>query len=309
MTDGAAARLWRAAYLLLVLAVLFWSANFVVGRAFAAIIPPVALAFWRWVGASLLVLPLALPHLGRDLPLLLRYWPRMLLLAAIGVSTFNTCAYIGLQTTTAIHGVLLQSAMPVVILVFTFLFFREKPRLAQILGVVLSLAGVLAIITEGRPQMALDLALNTGDVWILAAILAYAAYSSLLRLRPPVHPLSFLAASFVLGTLILVPFYLLELASGRVLTLDAPTAAVIAYVAIGPSFLSYLFYNRGIELLGANRAGQFMYLVPAFGSLFAVIFLGETLRLYHLAGIALIAAGIALASRGSLTRRASPAPS
>jgi drug/metabolite transporter (DMT)-like permease len=309
MMHAVAGRLWRAAYLLLFLAVLFWSANFVVGRAYSTVIPPVALAFWRWVGASLLVLPFAWPHLARDLPLLLRCWPRMLLFAAVGVSTFNTCAYIGLQTTTAIHGVLLQSAMPVVILVFTFLFFHERPRAAQLFGVLLSLAGVLAIITEGRPASLLDLALNPGDIWILAATIAYAAYSALLRLRPPVHPLSFLAGSFVLGTLLLVPFYLLERASGRVLTLDQPTMIVIAYVAIGPSLLSYLFYNRGIELLGANRAGQFMYLVPALGSLFAVLFLGEAVRIYHFAGLACIVAGISLASRRALTPRESPAPS
>jgi len=309
MANGIAARLWRAAYLLLLLAVLFWSANFILGRAFAAVIPPISLAFWRWVGASLLVLPFAWPHLSRDLPLVWRFWPRMLLLSAIGVSTFNTCAYIGLQTTTAIHGVLLQSAMPVVILIFTFLFFGERPKLAQILGVVLSIAGVLAIISEGRGQALLDLALNRGDIAILIAILAYGAYTALLRIKPPMHPLSFLAATFVIGTLLLLPFYLWELSTGRVLTLDGPTMMVIAYVAIGPSLLSYLFYNRGIELLGANRAGQFMYLVPAFGSLFAVIFLGEALRLYHVAGIALIAVGVSLASRRSLRQAASPAPS
>jgi drug/metabolite transporter (DMT)-like permease len=309
MASPMLARLWRAAYLLLTLAVLLWSANFVVGRAFSAVIPPVSLAFWRWVGASLLVLGFAWPHLLRDLPVLLRHWPRMLLLAAVGVSTFNTCAYIGLQTTTAINGVLLQSSMPVIILVFTFVFFHERPSAAQLAGVALSLAGVTAIITQGAPLAIMDLAVNPGDGWIMVATIAYAAYSALLRLRPPVHPLSFLAACFVIGTILLLPFYLIELASGRVLHLDGPTAIVILYVAIGPSFLSYLFYNRGIELLGANRAGQFMYLVPAFGTLMAVIFLGESLHAYHAVGIALIALGVALASRRAVKKAMSPVPS
>jgi drug/metabolite transporter (DMT)-like permease len=251
----------------------------------------------------------AWPHLPRDLPILLKHWPRMLLLSAVGVSTFNTCAYIGLQTTTAINGVLLQSAMPLIIIVFTFLFFRERPSLPQVLGVLLSLFGVAEIITAGTPLALLDLSFNAGDVWILVATLAYAAYSALLRLKPAVHPLSFLAATFVVGTILLLPVYLLEVSTGRVLHIDMATAIVLLYVATGPSFLSYLFYNRGIELLGANRAGQFMYLVPAFGTLLAVVFLGESFRAYHALGIALIAGGIALASRHVVRRAMSPVPS
>jgi drug/metabolite transporter (DMT)-like permease len=297
MRSALAARLWRAAYLLLFLAVLFWSANFVVGRAFALVIPPISLAFWRWVGATLLVMSFALPHVKRDLPVILRYWPRMLLLGAIGVSCFNSFAYIGLQTTTAINGVLLQSTMPVVILLCTFLFFRERPSSAQLVGVLLSMLGVLFIVARGRPLDLMHLGFHGGDAWIIAAILTYGAYSALLRIKPPMHPLSFLAATFLAGTLFLVPFYLWELSTGRRIPLEPATRAVVAYVAIGPSLLSYLFYNRGIELLGANRAGQFMYLVPAIGSILAVIFLGESFEIYHAVGIGLIAAGVTLATR------------
>jgi drug/metabolite transporter (DMT)-like permease len=309
MGSDIATRLWRAAYLLLTLAVLFWSANFVVGRAFSAVIPPISLAFWRWFGASCVVLVFGWRHIARDLPVLLRHWPRMLLLAAVGVATFNTCAYIGLTMTTAINGVLLQSAMPVIIIVFTFAFFQERPNLAQLVGVVLSLLGVAEIVTSGTPTAIRDLSFNPGDVWILVATIAYAAYSALVRLKPAVHPMSFLAGCFVPGTIILLPFYFWELSTGRVLQLDGATAIVLLYVATCPSFLSYLLYNRGIELLGANRAGQFMYLVPVFGTILAVIFLGERFQMFHAVGIALIAGGIVLASRKPVMRTASSAPS
>lgn len=291
-------RFWRAPYLLLALAALFWSGNFVVGRAVASSLPPVGLAFWRWAAATALVLVVARSHLGRDLGALRADWRIVVALAVLGVSAFNTLVYIGLHTTTAINGLVLQSAIPVFIVVCSFILYRDRAGPGQLFGILLSLAGVAVIAGQGSAAALRALSVNRGDGWVLAAVIAYALYSALLRKRPPVHPLSLLAATFSVGTVLLLPFYIWEQASGSVLRVDGEAILAIAYVALFPGFLSYLFYNRGVELIGASRAGQFIHLMPVFGSLMAIAFLGESLRGFHLAGFALIGAGIGLATLG-----------
>ena len=296
-------RAWQAPYLLLTLAALFWSGNFVIGRAVHAEIPPVALAFWRWAVAFLIVLGPALPHLRRDAARLRHHWRGLMVLSAFGVAGFNTMIYLGLQSTTALNALLLQSAMPLMILLWSLLLFAEPPRPAQLAGLFLSLLGVGAIVTRGEPAVLANLRLDAGDAWVLAAVLSYALYSALLRRRPDVHPLSFLAVTFGIGAVLLAPFTLVEHLGGRPLHPDAASLLAIAYVALFPSVLAYFSYNRGVELLGANRAGPFFHLMPVFGSLLAVLFLGEAFRLFHLAGIVLIAAGLGLAARpGQLSR-------
>jgi len=295
---------WNMPYLLLTLAVLFWSGNFIVGRAVAGDVPPVTLAFWRWTIGLVFILALGHRQLRADLPVLLRAWPVVILLSGLGIAVFNTLVYFGLQSTTAVNGLLLQSAMPLIILLFSFLLFREAPRLNQVIGVIISIIGVLAIACQGDVAVLLSLAVNIGDVWILLAVMSYALYSALLRKRPAVQPFSFLAATFLLGALMLVPLYAMELRAGLRIAPQPGSYLAILYVALFPGFLSYLFYNRGVELVGANRAGHFMHLMPVFGSLLAVGFLGETIQGFHLAGIALIGGGIFFAMLG---RRAGPA--
>ena len=295
---------WNMPYLLLTLAVLFWSGNFIVGRAVAGDVPPVTLAFWRWTIGLVFILALGHRQLRADLPVLLRAWPVVILLSGLGIAVFNTLVYFGLQSTTAVNGLLLQSAMPLIILLFSFLLFREAPRLNQVIGVIISIIGVLAIACQGDVAVLLSLAVNIGDVWILLAVMSYALYSALLRKRPAVQPFSFLAATFLLGALMLVPLYAMELRAGLRIAPQPGSYLAILYVALFPGFLSYLFYNRGVELVGANRAGHCMHLMPVFGSLLAVGFLGETIQGFHLAGIALIGGGIFFAMLG---RRAGPA--
>jgi drug/metabolite transporter (DMT)-like permease len=288
---------WRSPYFLLVFTVLAWSGNFVVGRAVHASVPPIALAFWRWFGALVLVIFFAWPHLRRDWPVLWRHRWSLLLLSAFGVAAFNTCIYLGLQTTTAINALLLQSVMPVAIFAASFALFGERVGLAQLLGLVVSLVGVVVIISHGDPLALAELGLNRGDAWVVAAVVAYALYSALLRRRPAVHPLSLVASTFAIGTAILLPLAIGERLAGRTAVLEPATFLAIGYVAVFPSLLAYLAYNRGVELIGANRAGQFVHLMPAFGSLLAVLFLGETFHLFHAAGLALIATGIVLSSQ------------
>lgn len=295
-------RIWRVAPLLLASASLFWAGNAIVGRAVHAEIAPVSLAFWRWTGAFIVVLPLALPSLRRDWPLLLRHWRSLLILSATGIALFSVLFYRGLDQTTAINGVLLQSTMPLMILLISAIIYRERPSLRQTLAILVSLAGVIVIAAHGSPARLASLSLNPGDVWVLAAVVSYALYSSLLRSRPPVHPLSLLAASFALGALLLLPLYLAEALSGAVTRITPATLAAFAYLAVMPSVAAYLCFNRGLELIGSARGGQYIHLVPLFGVLFAIALLGERLHAFHLVGIALIAAGLMLAQR-TLGRR------
>jgi drug/metabolite transporter (DMT)-like permease len=290
--------LYDSPYLLLVLPPLLWSGNFIVARAVHDTVPPVALAFWRWFGGFLVVSTVAAPHLRRDWPVVLRHWPVMLLLSATGIAAYNTFVYVGLGSTTALNALLMQSTMPVIVVLCSLAFFGERPKSMQIVAVAISLLGVVTIVTRGEPWAVTDLALNRGDLWIFAAVVAYALYSALLRLRPPIHPLSFLASSFLLGAAMLLPLYLREHAGGAVLHLDTASLLAVAYVAVLPSVLAYFCWNRGIELIGANRGGQFMHLMPVFGSVLAILLLGETFHAYHAAGAALIFAGIVLATRG-----------
>lgn len=289
-------RLWRAAWPLLILANLFWAANIVLGRAVAGVVPPVALAYWRWTGAFLVAIGFALPLLQRDLPVMLRHWKMMLLLSATGIATYNTAAYIGLGSTTALNVLLLQSATPLIILVWVFALFGERPTPRQAAGVVLSLLGVAAIAGRGSVTVLRNLSLNPGDLWVLFGLVVYGLYCACLRYRPAVHPMSFLVATMGIGSCMILPFYLAELAGGAQVTGGWPAYLAMAYMAVFPSFVGYLFFNRGIELIGAARAGQSTHLMPLFGSILAVVFLGERVHLYHAVGIALIAGGILLAS-------------
>ena len=283
------------AYLLLSLAALFWSGNFIVGREVRDVVPPVALAFWRWSGGFLIVLPLAWPHLRRDLPEMLRHWPMMLLLSATGIASYNTFIYLGLATTTALNALLMQSAMPLVIIAWSFALFGERPGWLPGLAVLVSLIGVLTIVTGGEPWAVAHVTLNGGDLWVFVAVLTYALYSALLRKRPQTHPASFIAATFLIGTAMLATLYLREIASGLTIQWEPRAWGAILYVATLPAVAAYFCWNRGVQLVGANRAGQFFHLMPVFGSGLAILVLGEEFRVFHAAGAALIFLGILLA--------------
>jgi drug/metabolite transporter (DMT)-like permease len=301
--------MWNSAWTLLILANLFWAGNIVLGRGVVRVVPPIALAYWRWTGAFLIAFGFAWPYLRQDAPMLLRHWRMMLLLSATGIATYNTMSYIGLTETTALNVLLLQSAGPLVIIVWAFVLFGERPTLWQSAGILLSLIGVTVIAAHGSLGTLLHLSLNRGDVWILAAMAIYGIYAALFRRRPTAHPLSFLVATMGIGSMMILPFYVWEMAQGGRIQGGMPAWLALAYIAVLPSFIAYLFFNRGIELIGAARAGQSWHLMPVFGSILAVLFLGETFYAYHAAGIALIAGGIVLASikaRTAVTSAARP---
>jgi len=285
------------AWLLLMLPPLFWSGNFILGRFVAGEVPPVALAFWRWTLGALITLPFAWRHLRRDWPVFRRHWPMVLLLSALGIAAFNTLVYIGLGSTTALNGVMMQSAMPVLIVLMSFFLFGDTITVVQMAGIAVSLTGALTLIAQGDPAVLAGLRFAVGDLWIFAAVLAYAAYTALLRKRPTVHGLSFVVVTFAIGALMLLPLYVWEGMSGHPLRLTPVSVGAIAYVSIFPSILAYLCFNRAAALIGPNRTGLSIHLMPVFGSLLAILFLGEQPHWYHAAGIALIAAGILLATR------------
>ncbi len=284
-------------YLLLSLTSLFWAGNTVLGRFIAGHIPPVTLACIRWTGAFALLLPFAAPHLVRDWPTIRKHAGLMTVLALTGFSAYNVMAYYGLQYTTAINGLLLQSIGPLFVALWTFVLFGDRLTARQAGGICVSLTGVLVIISRGSLDVLIGIGVNRGDLWFLIALLIYAYYTAVLRKRPPMHPLSFLAVGMGLGGLFLVPLVVWELASGKRIVLDAVTFASFAYVCVFPSLLGYLCLNRGIELIGANRAAPFMHLVPVFGSVLAIVLLGERFELFHAIGYALVFTGITVATR------------
>ncbi|MBP2313625.1 DMT family transporter [Azospirillum soli] len=296
-TAPAGRRLFDQAWLLMMLPPLFWASNAVLGRAVAGQVPPVGLAFWRWTLGALLVLPFAWRHLRVDAPVLKRQWKIVLLLTVLGIGVFNTFLYIGLNTTTALNAVMMQSSMPVLIVLMSLALFGDRVSALQAVGIAISLAGATTLIARGDPAVLLGLQLNAGDLWIFAAVLCYAAYTALLRRRPNVHGLSFIVATFAAGALMLLPFYVWETVGGRPMPLTPTALGAIVYVALFPSILAYLCFNRSVALVGANTAGLAIHLIPVFGSLLAILFLGEQPHLYHGIGIALIAVGIVLATR------------
>jgi drug/metabolite transporter (DMT)-like permease len=283
--------------LLMLLPGLFWAGNAIVARGVAGEIPPIGLAFWRWTLAALVVLPFAWPHVRRDAKALLSSWRIMVVLAALGIAAFNTGLYLAAQSTTALNIVMLQSTVPVLIVVASFILFRDEVTKRQGLGIAISLAGALTLIAHGAPEVLTSLALNAGDLWMLAAGVSYAMYTALLRLRPAVHGLSFLFATFVIGAALLLPFYIGETWGGHPMPISWHAFLAVWYVAVFASAVAYLAFNRTVELLGANTAGLSVHLVPVFGAILAIALLGERPHLYHLLGIGLIATGILLATR------------
>lgn len=286
-------------HLLLVLCVLFWAGNFITGRAVNDAISPMALSFLRWALATLLFLPWAWRPMWEARAVLRTHFWRLSLLAVLGITGFNSLIYMGLQNTTAINALLLQSSVPLQIVLLNWLLFAHRCAWQDGVSMLLSGLGVILILGRGDPAMLLQGDWNSGDLWVLMAVFVWAFYSILLRLRPPgLDDRAFLGFTLVLGTLLIAPLWLWELSLGHALHVTGPVVMAVVYVAVFPSLLSYLFWNRGVRLLGANRAGHYIHLNPVFGTLLAVVLLGESLFWFHIVGAALVAAAIGIANTG-----------
>jgi drug/metabolite transporter (DMT)-like permease len=284
-------------YLLLSLTALFWAGNIVLGRYVAGHVPPVTLSCVRWIGAFFMLLPFAWPHLARDWPVLRARLPLMIGLSATGFAINNALSYWALQYTEALNALLIQSAGPLFVALWSLILFGVRLTWAQLAGITISLAGVLIIILRGDLGTLAGIRFNLGDVMFAGALLAFGLYSALMPRRPVTHQLSLISFTTFCGALMLLPFAVWEYSTGAVLKFDFLTLATLAYVLIFPSTLAYLFFNRGIALIGPNRAAPFFHLVPVFGSAMAILLLGEQPRLFHLVGYALVLAGVVIASR------------
>jgi drug/metabolite transporter (DMT)-like permease len=282
---------------------LFWAGNTVLGRAAADQIPPALFTAIRWAGALLLTVPLAWKHLRRDWPALRSRWWMPVLLGLLGTVLYNSLVYRGLHDTSAVNALLLASALPLLVLLVSFVLFGDRPARMEVAAIVISVLGVLVIAAQGSIATLLGLRINPGDLLVLTAMVSFAVYSAVLRLKPSVHPLSLLASTILVGVVVLIPLAWLEYSAGARLVVTPLSVGSLAFAAVFPAFLSYVFYNRGVELVGAARAGQFMHLMPAFGILLAVAFLGERLHGYHGVGILLIGTGLWMADRASHRKR------
>ena len=284
-------------YLLLTLAQLFWSGNIVLGRYVAGHVPPMTLSCIRWFGACLMLLPFAWPHLAKDWPALRRRLPLMIALSTTGFALNNALSYWALQFTQALNALLLQSAGPLFIALWALTLFGLRLTWAQVAGIALSLLGVLTILLRGDLTALAAIRLNLGDVMTTGALISFGLYSTLMLRRPVTHPLSLICFTMACGATLLMPLSIWEYTNGIRLKFDAITMITLVYIVIFPSTLAYLFFNRGIAMIGPNRAAPFFHLVPVFGSVMAILLLGEEPRLFDLAGYIMVFAGIVIASR------------
>ena len=289
-----------SAYLLLAVAPFFWACNWIIGRGLHAEIPPFAMTFYRWAFAIAFMLPFALPHVRRQWPIIRAHYRVLILLGVLGVGSHNALAYIALNYTTATNGVILNSFIPIMIIALSWVFLRQRVANVQLAGVAVSLSGVFTILSQGSLERLASFRLNPGDIFVMTSMLLWSLYTICLRWRPPgLHMLAFLFVIACVGDLAVLPFYLGEATFIR--SAQWSIHAVLALAAIGlfSSFLAYIVWNRGVAEVGANVAGLFVHLMPVFGTVLAWLFLDERLRLYHVAGIALILTGIYVTSRAA----------
>lgn len=286
-------------YLLLAVAVLFWAGNWVFARGLRDDVPPVALAFWRWVVALVILTPFALKHVRRQWSMIAGAWRLLLLLASLATVFQHVPVYIGLRETTATNGALLNSITPVFILMLSRGLHGERWSNRQVLGVAISLVGVAVILSAGDLAALARLQLNRGDLWVLIATLAWAIYTVCLRRRPAeLNLLAMLWVIAAMGIMAMTPLYAWELAAGRTFSPTPLVLGSLLYIGALSTVVSYVFWNRAVEEVGANRAGPFMYLMIVYTPLLAIAFIGERLHFYHLTGCALILGGIYLTTRG-----------
>lgn len=292
------------AYAMLTIVMLLWAGNSIVGRAVREDVLPFTLAFVRWTGAFLILLPFAAATLRRERAAIARGWAPILLLGLLGVGAFNALLYSGLRETAASNALLLQASIPTLVMLFDRLFFGVRARLWQLIGVLLSTIGVMVIVFQGDIARAAQLHLGHGDVLVLCSVLAWSLYTVFLRLRPPISAIAFITVTFAVGVVTMAPLAFMEWHGGAKVVLTPGVLGAFAYVAVLPSIVAYFIFNAAVVRIGPASAGQAITLMPLFGALLSALLLGETLHGYHAAGMMLILAGIVISLRGRPVRKA-----
>ena len=290
----------KAAYIFLILTTLFWSGNFIVGKAASLFeIPPFTLNFYRWIFAWLILAPFTLKEVIDKKNYILKNIKLIIILGITSITIFNSIVYYSLNFTQVISGVLMISTIPVMIIIFCWLFRIEKTNVYQICGVIFSLSGVVVIITKADLNILLNLNFNKGDIWMVVAMFSWAMYSALLRKKKlELSQLSLLQTIITTGLIFLFPAYLIELSLGYKANINLPFVLTLTYVVLFPGLASFIFWIKGISIIGSNRSGIFLHLMPIFSTIMAILIFGEKFMFFHSIGAVLIIAGIILSSRG-----------
>lgn len=292
----------RTAYLLLTLTALFWGGNSVAGRFAVGEISPMLLTFSRWSLALVLIATFSRRQIAADFEAIRKRWLWLALTAVMGFAVFNVSLYSALQWTTAVNAAVVQAAMPAVVFLLNLVLYGQKVSAAQVTGFMVTLAGIAVIVSAGDLSRLLTLEINAGDALVLFAISIYGVYTVSLRNKPAVHWKSLLFALSGFAALSSIPFVIGEWLAGRLVMPGATGWAVVAYTVIFPSILAQQFWIRGVGMIGANRAGLFVNLVPLFGTVLAILLLGERLHAYHAVALVLVLGGIALAETAARRR-------
>jgi len=289
----------KTAYIFLILATLFWSGNFIVGKAASIFeIPPFTLNFYRWTFAWLILAPFTLKEIIKKKDYILQNIKLILILGITSITIFNSIVYYSLNFTQVISGVLMISTIPVMIIFFSWIFKIEKTNIYQILGVILSLIGVAIIVTKANIDLLVNMDFNKGDLWMVVAMFSWAMYSALLRKKKfNLSQTSLLQVIISAGLILLLPAYLIEMYMGFKLNVNLPFMLTLSYVVLFPGLASFICWIKGITIIGSNRSGIFLHLMPIFSTILAILIFKEQFMNYHLYGAIFIIGGIFLSSR------------
>ncbi len=289
----------KTAYIFLIFATLFWSGNFIVGKAASLYeIPPFTLNFYRWIFAWLILAPFTLKEIFQKIEYILENLKLILILGITSITIFNSIVYYSLNFTQVINGVLMISTIPVMIIFFSWIFKIEKTNFYQILGMIFSLLGVVVIVTKANLNKLLNLNFNKGDLWMVVAMLSWAMYSALLRKKKfELSQISLLQTIISAGLILLLPAYLIEMSLGYRLNIHLPFILTLSYVVLFPGLASFFFWIKGISIIGSNRSGIFLHLMPIFSTIMAILIFKEKFMAFHFIGAALIITGVVLSSK------------
>jgi drug/metabolite transporter (DMT)-like permease len=292
------------AYLMLILCAFFWSGNFIVGK-FATLyeVPPLTLNFFRWLIVWIILIPFTFRDILKNIKVIKKNFYPILLMSITSISIFNSVVYYSLNFTQVLNGALMISIIPVLIVFISFIFKTEKINFSQIFGLLLSITGVLTIITRLDFAKLINLDLNKGDLWLLVAMLSWAIYSTMLIThKTGLKYLSFMTAIVSIGLIFLFPQFLFELSNHQVIKFNIPFILITSYVVFFAGLGSYILWNKAVVIVGPNKAGIFLHLMPVFSSFMAIFLLNEKLMNFHIIGAIIIIIGIYLSSKKSPSR-------